>query len=208
MDSLTVLERAAPVMPVITIPLLCDALPLAEALLKGGISVFEITLRTECALHGIALIKKMFPECLVGAGTVINQTQFEQVVDAGSDFIISPGISEKMLAVSEKKNIPFIPGVSSASEIMMALEYGLNCLKFFPAESSGGVLTLKALSDPFQNVTFCPTGGINYLNMNSYLSLNNVICVGGSWLTSLQLIKDQNWQKITDLAKSLALLQA
>ena len=200
MNQKNVLTRANPVMPVMVIESIGQALPLAEALYKGGIDVFEITLRSECALAAIALIRKEMPHCLVGAGTVLNAEQFRLAVDAGSDFVLTPGLTEELLKTSGEVEVPLIPGVASAGDIMLSLSYGIHCMKLFPATVLGGEGMLKALAGPFPEVTFCPTGGINPQNYKYFLELPNVACVGGSWIAPAKLICEGNWKEITRLA--------
>lgn len=189
-----------PVIPVIAIDDLDDALPLANALINGGVKVLEITLRTNVALKAIELISKELPEAIVGAGTVINAKQYDEVINAGAKFAISPGINEKLLREINYK-IPLIAGIASAGELMLGLEYNLNCFKLFPASAVGGVALLKAFESPFKGVKFCPTGGINENNAKDYLNLSNVSCVGGSWLASKDLIKAKKWDEITKIAQ-------
>ncbi|MBO9482912.1 bifunctional 4-hydroxy-2-oxoglutarate aldolase/2-dehydro-3-deoxy-phosphogluconate aldolase [Salinisphaera sp. G21_0] len=199
-----VLNRAFPVMPVMVIDDIDQALPMARALYDGGISVFEVTLRSECAVAAIQRIKQEMPDCLVGAGTVVNPEQLLAVHQAGADFVISPGATPALLAASREQNILLLPGVSSPSEVMQALDYGFDVLKLFPAEAVGGQSMLKSLAGPFPQVTFCPTGGINPENYQDYLALDNVLCVGGSWLVPKSVVESGNWREITLLAKQLA----
>ncbi|MBO9495899.1 bifunctional 4-hydroxy-2-oxoglutarate aldolase/2-dehydro-3-deoxy-phosphogluconate aldolase [Thalassotalea sp. G20_0] len=199
-----VLNRAFPVMPVMVIDDIDQALPMARALYDGGISVFEVTLRSECAVAAIQRIKQEMPDCLVGAGTVVNPEQLLAVHQAGADFVISPGATPALLAASREQNILLLPGVSSPSEVMQALDYGFDVLKLFPAEVVGGQSMLKSLAGPFPQVTFCPTGGINPENYQDYLALDNVLCVGGSWLVPKSVVESGNWSEITLLVKQLA----
>ena len=194
------LEQARPVLPVMVINDIEQALPMAQALCDGGITVFEITLRTECALEVIALLKKEMPDCIVGAGTVINAEQFRQVIEAGGDFVVSPGLTDELLAIAKDTGLPFIPGVSSPGDVMKALEGGCTMQKFFPAEQSGGAAMLKALSGPFGQVIFCPTGGVGMHNVQDYLSLPNVPCVGGSWVLPKDAVVAGDWETVTRLA--------
>lgn len=198
-----VLQRAYPVMPVMVIETIEQALPMARALYDGGISVFEITLRTECALAAIELIKKEMPECLVGAGTVINVAQLQAVHRAGADFVITPGATTELLKTARNQNILLLPGVSSASDVMHALDYEFTVLKLFPAEVVGGQAMLKSLSGPFPQVSFCPTGGISPDNYQDYLALGNVHCVGGSWLVPKSAVVNGDWAEITRLAREV-----
>lgn len=190
------------VIPVVSVERAELAVDLAKALLEGGVRILEITLRTEDGLRAIGLIRKHCPDLVVGAGTVLNADQAREAQDSGAEFIISPGVNVQFLQDCKSGlKIPLIPGVSSAGEVMLALEYGLSCLKLFPAELVGGVALLKALQGPFSGVKFCPTGGINAGNANSYLELENVLCVGGSWLSPKELIERKQWGEITKLAK-------
>ncbi len=194
------------IVPVVVIENIKDAVPLAQSLIEGGIHIIEVTLRSSCALEAIELIAKNVPKMRVGAGTILNPTQLEQAQNRGAEFLISPGLTIKLLEYAKKKDMPLIPGVSSSSEVMQALELGYSALKFFPAEYCGGVKLLNAFNGPFKGVKFCPTGGISADNMHSYLNLENVLCVGGSWLTPKNLIQNKEWDKITEICKrSLAL---
>ncbi|MCQ2717243.1 bifunctional 4-hydroxy-2-oxoglutarate aldolase/2-dehydro-3-deoxy-phosphogluconate aldolase [Helicobacter pylori] len=198
--------QISPIVPVVVVENIKDAVPLAQSLIEGGIPIIEVTLRSSCALEAIELIAKNVPKMRVGAGTILNPTQLEQAQNRGAEFLISPGLTIKLLEHAKKKDIPLIPGVSSSSEVMQALELGYNALKFFPAEYCGGVKLLNAFNGPFKGVKFCPTGGISIDNMRSYLNLENVLCVGGSWLTPKNLIQNKEWDKITEICKrSLAL---
>ncbi|GAA6926830.1 bifunctional 4-hydroxy-2-oxoglutarate aldolase/2-dehydro-3-deoxy-phosphogluconate aldolase [Helicobacter pylori] len=198
--------QISPIVPVVVIENIKDAVPLVQSLVEGGIHIIEVTLRSSCALEAIELIAKNVPKMRVGAGTILNPTQLEQAQNRGAEFLISPGLTIKLLEYAKKKDMPLIPGVSSSSEVMQALELGYNALKFFPAEYCGGVKLLNAFNGPFKGVKFCPTGGISADNMHSYLNLENVLCVGGSWLTPKNLIQNKEWDKITEICKrSLAL---
>ncbi|NHA91498.1 bifunctional 4-hydroxy-2-oxoglutarate aldolase/2-dehydro-3-deoxy-phosphogluconate aldolase [Helicobacter pylori] len=193
--------QISPIVPVVVIENIKDAVPLAQSLIEGGIPIIEVTLRSSCALEAIELIAKNVPKMHVGAGTILNPTQLEQAQNRGAEFLISPGLTIKLLEHAKKKDMPLIPGVSSSSEVMQALELGYNALKFFPAEYCGGVKLLNAFNGPFKGVKFCPTGGISADNMRSYLNLENVLCVGGSWLTPKDLIQNKEWDKITEICK-------
>ena len=192
---------AGPVVPVLVIKDLDSAVPLAKALIAGGIKVLEVTLRTPVALEVIRKIADEVPEAIIGAGTVTNAQQLKQVVEAGAKFAISPGLTEALLEAGKGYDIPLIPGISSISDLMTAKDAGYDHLKFFPAEASGGVKALKSIGGPFPDVTFCPTGGIGPANYNDYLSLSNVACVGGSWVAPDDAIESGNWDAITQLAK-------
>ncbi|WQT47974.1 bifunctional 4-hydroxy-2-oxoglutarate aldolase/2-dehydro-3-deoxy-phosphogluconate aldolase [Helicobacter pylori] len=205
-DKIIEVLQISPIVPVVVIENIKDAVPLAQSLVEGGIQIIEVTLRSNCALEAIELIAKNVPKMRVGAGTILNPTQLEQAQNRGAEFLISPGLTIKLLEYAKKKDMPLIPGVSSSSEVMQALELGYSALKFFPAEYCGGVKLLNAFNGPFKGVKFCPTGGISADNMRSYLNLENVLCVGGSWLTPKNLIQNKEWDKITEICKrSLAL---
>ncbi|BAW61329.1 bifunctional 4-hydroxy-2-oxoglutarate aldolase/2-dehydro-3-deoxy-phosphogluconate aldolase [Helicobacter pylori] len=205
-DRIIEVLQISPIIPVVVIEDIKDAVPLAQSLVEGGIHIIEVTLRSSCALETIELIAKNVPKMRVGAGTILNPTQLEQAQNRGAEFLISPGLTIKLLEYAKKKDMPLIPGVSSSSEVMQALELGYSALKFFPAEYCGGVKLLNAFNGPFKGVKFCPTGGISADNMRSYLNLENVLCVGGSWLTPKNLIQNKEWDKITEICKrSLAL---
>ncbi|GAA7364511.1 bifunctional 4-hydroxy-2-oxoglutarate aldolase/2-dehydro-3-deoxy-phosphogluconate aldolase [Helicobacter pylori] len=205
-DKIIEVLQISPIIPVVVIENIKDAVPLVQSLVEGGIHIIEVTLRSSCALEAIELIAKNVPKMHVGAGTILNPTQLEQAQNRGAEFLISPGLTIKLLEYAKKKDMPLIPGVSSSSEVMQALELGYNALKFFPAEYCGGVKLLNAFNGPFKGVKFCPTGGISADNMHSYLNLENVLCVGGSWLTPKNLIQNKEWDKITEICKrSLAL---
>ncbi|WP_120846809.1 bifunctional 4-hydroxy-2-oxoglutarate aldolase/2-dehydro-3-deoxy-phosphogluconate aldolase [Helicobacter pylori] len=205
-DKIIEVLQISPIVPVVVIENIKDAVPLAQSLIEGDIHIIEVTLRSSCALEAIELIAKNVPKMRVGAGTILNPTQLEQAQNRGAEFLISPGLTIKFLEHAKKKDMPLIPGVSSSSEVMQALELGYSALKFFPAEYCGGVKLLNAFNGPFKGVKFCPTGGISADNMHSYLNLENVLCVGGSWLTPKNLIQNKEWDKITEICKrSLAL---
>ncbi|GAA7016654.1 bifunctional 4-hydroxy-2-oxoglutarate aldolase/2-dehydro-3-deoxy-phosphogluconate aldolase [Helicobacter pylori] len=205
-DKIIEILQISPIVPVVVVENIKDAVPLAQSLVEGGIHIIEVTLRSSCALEAIELIAKNVPKMRVGVGTILNPTQLEQAQNRGAEFLISPGLTIKLLEHAKKKDMPLIPGVSSSSEVMQALELGYNALKFFPAEYCGGVKLLDAFNGPFKGVKFCPTGGISADNMRSYLNLENVLCVGGSWLTPKNLIQNKEWDKITEICKrSLAL---
>jgi 2-dehydro-3-deoxyphosphogluconate aldolase / (4S)-4-hydroxy-2-oxoglutarate aldolase len=192
---------ASPVMPVMVIQNLDDAVPLAKALVAGGIKVLEITLRTPVALEAIKLISQEVKEAIVGAGTIANPAQLQAAQEAGAVFAISPGVTSSLLSAANEGNIALIPGIATLSELMLGMENGLDHFKFFPAEAAGGVPMLKAIAGPFPQATFCPTGGISPGNYLEYLSLPNVACVGGSWLAPQTAVFEKNWAKVTELAQ-------
>lgn len=187
----------SPIIPVITIENAEDAVPLAHALIEGGIRIMEITLRTEAGLQSIRNVAQAVPEMVVGAGTVLNSAQFDQVCQAGAKFAISPGFTPQLLAHCSQSPIPLIPGVGTASEIMTAMSCGFDTFKLFPANIVGGVAALKSFGGPFGDIRFCPTGGVSLDNLNDYLKLDNVICVGGTWLAPKEDIASHRFEKVT-----------
>ncbi len=205
--AITRIMRTAPVIPVITIDELEHAVPLAEALVAGGLPVLEITMRTPHALAALKAIKQALPAAIVGAGTVINRVTYQQAIDAGAEFIVSPGFTPELLACAKSSAIPFLPGVNSPSEIMQLLAHGITSMKFFPAEAAGGVPMLKSVGAPLPQALFCPTGGITLANAPAYLSLPNVACVGGSWMVTKELVQGQRWADIRALARDAAQLR-
>lgn len=207
-SALARIMRTAPVIPVITLEDPDHALPLAEALVAGGLPVLEITLRTPHALAALTAIKQAFPQAIVGAGTVLARTQFQQALDAGAEFIVSPGFTPELLACAKSTAIPFLPGVNTPSEIMQLLGHGISGMKFFPAEAAGGVAMLKALGAPLPQALFCPTGGITPANARDYLALPNVACVGGSWMVTKELVNARRWDEVRTLARTAAQLRA
>ncbi len=192
---------SSPVMPVMVIQHLDDAVPLAKALVAGGIKVLEITLRTPIALEAIKLISQEVKDAIVGAGTIANPGQLQAAQEAGAVFAISPGITVSLLNAANNADCALIPGIATLSELMLGMEYGLDHFKFFPAEAAGGIPMLKSIAGPFPQATFCPTGGISPGNYNDYLQLPNVACVGGSWLAPQAVVAEKNWPKVTELAK-------
>lgn len=193
--------HACPVMPVMVIQRLEDAVPLAQALVAGGIKVLEITLRTPIALEAIRLISQQVEGAIIGAGTVATAEQLQAAEQAGAVFAISPGLTPKLLDAACSGTIALIPGIATLSELMLGMEYGLDHFKFFPAEAAGGIPMLKSIAGPFPQVTFCPTGGISPENYKAYLELGNVACVGGSWLAPASVVTAKEWHKITELAR-------
>jgi 2-dehydro-3-deoxyphosphogluconate aldolase/(4S)-4-hydroxy-2-oxoglutarate aldolase len=173
--------RMAPVIPVLVVKDAAHGLPMAQALVNGGLPVLEVTLRTEAALDVIREMSKV-DGALVGAGTVLNEKQLDSAIDAGAKFIVSPGLTTPLAEAAIERGIPFLPGIATAADIMRGLDIGLDRFKFFPAETSGGIKALKALAAPFYQVRFCPTGGITAETAPDWLALDAVLCVGGSWL--------------------------
>jgi 2-dehydro-3-deoxyphosphogluconate aldolase/(4S)-4-hydroxy-2-oxoglutarate aldolase len=181
MKPIEILMRTAAVIPVLVIDDIAKAKPLAEALVKDGYPVLEVTLRTTCALDAIRQMKQV-EGAIVGAGTVTNPDELAAAIEAGAEFIVSPGLTEKLGHAAIAADIPFLPGIATAGDIMRGLDLGLTHFKFFPAEASGGITALKALGGPFGQCLFCPTGGITEQSANDWLALQNVLCVGGSWV--------------------------
>ena len=196
------LLRDARLIPVLTIERLEDAVPLAQALVAGGVKTLEITLRTPVAAHAAALIRAQVPEALVGLGTVCTEEDLRIAVDLDLPFAFSPGGTPRLFEAAARLGVAFIPGVGSASELMVALENGIDCCKLFPAESVGGINMLKSLAGPFADARFCPTGGITEASAPGYLALPNVLAVGGSWLTPAADLRAGNWAAITERARA------
>jgi 2-dehydro-3-deoxyphosphogluconate aldolase/(4S)-4-hydroxy-2-oxoglutarate aldolase len=200
--------NSAPVIPVIAIDNLEHAVPLAEALVAGGIVNLEITLRTEHGLDAIRLINQQVKGAHVGVGTVCNAPEFDAAIDAGAKFVVSPGQSNALFERARSHKTPFLPGAVTATEVMAAKEAGFKILKFFPAGTSGGAAAVKALGGPFADLQFVPTGGITLNNAESYLSLSNVRAVGGTWLTPPDAVIDKRWDTITQIALKASQLGA
>jgi len=202
-DALSVMSDA-PVIPVIVLNDVGHAVALARALMAGGIRMLEVTLRTTVALDCIRQIAQEVPEAVVGAGTVCSARDIEGAVGAGASFLVSPGYTSTIGKAALQADIPLLPGVATASEIMMASEDGYRALKFFPALQSGGVALLKAFQGPFAQTRFCPTGGINADNAKDFLALSNVVCVGGSWLVPDDALVKGDYDRVTALARQAA----
>lgn len=203
-ESIRTILTMGPVIPVLTIERAEDAVPLAEALVKGGLRALEITLRTPAAFDAIAAIASGVAGAIVGAGTVLEPDQLQRAATAGVRFLVAPGLSETMARAAQISELPFLPGVATASEIMHGLELGLSHFKFFPAESAGGVKALAAFEGPFPNVSFCPTGGVTAKNARDYLALSNVSSVGGSWVAPKDAVLARDWSRIETLAREAA----
>ena len=201
MDASALLSRlACPLIPVVVIDRLDDAVPLAGALLQGGISALEITLRTPVACEAISAMKSALPDAVIGAGTVSSGETYEAAVQSGADFVVSPGATEQLFKAAAAHAVPFLPGAVTGSEVLRAMEFGYAALKFFPAEAVGGTPALQALSGPFPKVNFMPTGGVTPDNVANYFQLENVCAVGGSWLTPRELLMGQQWEALYQLA--------
>ncbi|HEX7390121.1 MAG TPA: bifunctional 4-hydroxy-2-oxoglutarate aldolase/2-dehydro-3-deoxy-phosphogluconate aldolase, partial [Acidiphilium sp.] len=194
-DGLAELLTVSPVIPVLTIEDVAHAIPLARALLEGGIGVVEVTLRTQAGLPAIAAMTKSVPEMVVGAGTVLAAGQYRAVADAGAKFVVSPGSSPSVLDAAASSPVPFLPGAATPGEMLALLERGYRLQKFFPAEPSGGIPMLRAVAAPIPEIRFCPTGGISLANAADYLALPNVICIGGSWLTPADALRAGDWRR-------------
>lgn len=197
----------APVIPVLAIDRIENALPLCRALADNGLPVLEITLRTACALDAIALVARELPHACVGAGTVLSATDLANVSDAGARFAISPGATDALFDAAKASRTPLIPGIATASELMRGMEHGWRRFKFFPAESSGGIGALKGFGGPLPMARFCPTGGIDAAKAPAYLALPNVACVGGSWMVPADAVKAGDWARIGALAAEAASLK-
>lgn len=197
--------QMAPVIPVLVIEDLAHALPLAQALVAGGLPVLEVTLRTECALDAIAAMASV-EGAVVGAGTVLSAAQMEAATNAGARFAVSPGATPALIDAARANNMPLLPGAQTCSEVMALLEQGYTVQKFFPAEAIGGATALKSIGGPLPQVTFCPTGGISVTRAPDYLKLPNVACVGGSWIAPKDAMQNGDWQAITDLARTASAL--
>jgi 2-dehydro-3-deoxyphosphogluconate aldolase/(4S)-4-hydroxy-2-oxoglutarate aldolase len=200
------LLSVVPVIPVVVIDDLAHAVPVARALVEGGLPVIELTLRTPVALDAIRAIATEVPEILVGAGTIVSPGQAKLAVDAGAQFLVSPGSTPTLLAAMADSGVPFLPGTATVSEVLAVLEAGFTEMKFFPAEASGGASYLKSIASPLPDARFCPTGGITSASASSYLSLPNVGCVGGSWLTPGGLLATGAWEQVSALAAAAAAL--
>ncbi|MDT0182882.1 bifunctional 4-hydroxy-2-oxoglutarate aldolase/2-dehydro-3-deoxy-phosphogluconate aldolase [Microbacterium sp. ARD31] len=196
----------APVVPVVVLDDVAHAVPVARALVAGGLPVIELTLRTPVALEALAAIAAEVPEITVGAGTVLTPVQVDQAVGAGAQFLVSPGATPSLLGAMGASGVPFLPGTATVSEVMAVLEAGVTEMKFFPAEASGGAAYLRSIASPVPAARFCPTGGITAATAASYLALPNVGCVGGSWLTPSDALAAQDWDRVTTLAREGAAL--
>jgi 2-dehydro-3-deoxyphosphogluconate aldolase/(4S)-4-hydroxy-2-oxoglutarate aldolase len=202
------LAAHGPVIPVIVIDEVAHAVPLARALVAGGVRVLEVTLRTPVALVAIEAIARAVPDAIVGAGTVCSADDAQAALDAGAAFAVSPGYTAELGAACRRIGLPLLPGAVSASEVMAAMADGLQFLKFFPAEAAGGVTMLKSLAGPFPAMRFCPTGGLTPTNAPTYLALPNVVVCGGSWLTPAEALRAGDWGRVTQLARAAFALRS
>ena len=196
----------SPVIPVIVIDDINDAIPLAQALVNGGLKVLEVTLRTQYGLEAISKIKQAVPGAIVGAGTVITTQDLTNAIDAGSEFLVSPGSTALLIDAALQQSIPLLPGIATPSEAMALLERGITHMKFFPAQAAGGIPMLKSILGPLPQIKFCPTGGISVAIAPQYLALDNVLCVGGSWMLDKALIAAKDWSAIEAQAREAAQL--
>ncbi len=196
-DELAGILKSAQIIPVLTIERVEDAVPLASALVSGGVKVLEVTLRTDAAADAAKAIIAEVPDAIVGIGTVLNADDLKRAISLGARFAVSPGATPELLDAAAKSELPFLPGVATASELMQAQARGFNVLKFFPAEQSGGIEMLRALAGPFPHTRFCPTGGIGGANAAAWLTEPNVVAVGGSWLCPAADVRYANWEVIT-----------
>jgi 2-dehydro-3-deoxyphosphogluconate aldolase / (4S)-4-hydroxy-2-oxoglutarate aldolase len=200
-EKLAALLKSAVVIPVLTIERPRDAVPLAKALVAGGVRVLEVTLRTPVAIEAAKAIIENVPDAIVGIGTILNADDLARAKGLGAVFGISPGATPDLLKAAAASGLPFAPGIATASEVMQALAHGFNLLKFFPAEQSGGIKALRALAGPFPDVQFCPTGGVGEANAAAWLAEPNVVAVGGSWLCPAADIRSGNWEGITAMCE-------
>ncbi|KAF0176429.1 MAG: 2-dehydro-3-deoxyphosphogluconate aldolase / 4-hydroxy-2-oxoglutarate aldolase [Alphaproteobacteria bacterium] len=206
MSDIAAIMQLAPVIPVLTVEHVADAQPLAEALVAGGLRALEITLRTPAALDVIRAMKDV-EGAVVGAGTILAPKHLDAAFQAGARFIVSPGLTERIAEEAGVAGVPLLPGVATATEVMRGLDLGLTHFKFFPAEQAGGASMLKAFAGPFAAARFCPTGGVSPGNAETYLALPNVLCVGGSWIATPELIAAGAWTEITARARAAAALR-
>ncbi len=200
-EQLAAILAANPIIPVITISKVADAVPLARALVDGGITALEVTLRTPAAPDAIERIVKEVPEAIVGVGTIRSAGDVAQAVRLGAKFLVSPGTTGGIYRAVAQAKLPFLPGVATASELMAALDQGFDTVKFFPAVPAGGIAAIKALAGPFPQVRFCPTGGISEGNFLEWLAVPEIVAVGGSWLAPASAIKAGNWKEVTAIAR-------
>ena len=204
MADATGVLKISPVIPVVTIDDPQDAVPLARALVAGGVKIIELTLRTDTALTSLKLIAEEVPDILVGAGTILTPAQADAAVQAGAKFLVSPGVTPALLRHMLSLDVPVLPGVATVGEVMAVLEQGLDAMKFFPAGPAGGPNYLAAIGAPIPHVQFCPTGGISVATAPDYLKLPNVACVGGSWLTPADAVAAKDWGRVSSLAAEVA----
>ena len=205
MSDITPFLDISPVIPVVTIKRADDAVPLARALVAGGIRIIEVTLRTPAGAEAIKAIAAEVPELAVGAGTVLNRKDLDAAVSAGSRFLVSPGLTPDLIRAAQDTGLPYLPGAATAAELMMGLEGGIDCFKFFPAAPMGSAV-LKSFAGPFPNVQFCATGGVTLDNAAEFLSLSNVLCVGATWVVSDKAVEGGDWAQIEENARKASAL--
>ncbi|HWT23339.1 MAG TPA: bifunctional 4-hydroxy-2-oxoglutarate aldolase/2-dehydro-3-deoxy-phosphogluconate aldolase [Solirubrobacteraceae bacterium] len=205
--TIEAITGAAPVVPVVVIEDAADGVPLARALVAGGLPAVEVTLRTPGALEALERIAAEVPDAIVGAGTVLSGAQADAAVAAGASFLVSPGTTPALLDAMAGSGVPFLPGAATASDVVALVERGVSVAKFFPAEAAGGVAALRALAGPFPDVRFCPTGGIDLRRAPEYLALPNVVCVGGSWMVPKDAARAGDWAAVEELARAAAALR-
>ena len=203
--NIKTIMRTSPVIPVMVIEDIDTAVPLAKALVAGGLRVLEITLRTDAAYAAMQRIATEVPDAIVGVGTITAAQEVQKSVDHGAVFAVSPGYTHQLGEACYKADLPFLPGVMTPADIIRAMQDNIDALKFFPAEQAGGVAFLKALAGPFPDIVFCPTGGVSAGNYHDYLSLDNVLCVGGSWVAPKPLLANGKWDEIEKLASECTL---
>lgn len=197
--------KLSPVVPVVTVRKAADAVPLARALVAGGLKVIEITLRTDAGLDAIRAVAREVPEIATGAGTVLNSRDLERAIEAGSTFTVSPGLTPALLKSGAASGVPYLPGAATAAELMMGLEEGIDCFKFFPAAQMGASI-LKSFAGPFPNISFCATGGVTMDNAGEFLSLPNVLCVGATWVVPEAAVEAGDWAAVEANARRAASL--
>lgn len=197
----------ATVIPVYTPGSVDEAIQVAKALERGGLSVIEVTLRTSMAMDALKAMIDASPKIAIGAGTVVSARQMETLAGIGAAFAVSPGATSSLISAAQHSNLPYLPGIATASELMQGIESGLDCFKFFPAAQAGGPAMLSAFAGPFSDIRFCPTGGISLQTAPDYLRLKNVLCVGGSWLTTAERLAKSDWQGIEDAAREITQLR-
>lgn len=202
MNSFSSLMGNQTLLPIVQANTPEEGVAIAKAMSDAGLKLVEVVLRTEASLEALSQIKKQLPDLIVGAGTVTNETILNQAIDAGADFIITPAVSDRLLTQLAICGLPVLPGVSNTGEILMAREFGYQELKLFPAELSGGAKFLAAIGSIFQDINFCPTGGVTLSNKADYLALDNVFAIGGTWVAKKEWVEDKNWQAITEACKA------
>jgi 2-dehydro-3-deoxyphosphogluconate aldolase/(4S)-4-hydroxy-2-oxoglutarate aldolase len=205
-EATVALLRRVPVIPVLTVKDVEDALAQAGALIAGGLTVLEVTLRTPAAMVAVAALAKTFPEAVIGAGTIVAADQIKAATDSGAGFLVSPGMTPRLLEAAVRSPVPFLPGAATASEALGLREGGFHALKFFPAEPAGGTKYLASLAGPLPDLIFCPTGGIDAQKAGNYLALPNVACVGGSWMVAPGLLAARDFGKVEQLAREASAL--